>query len=109
MYSPFCFFVLCSDELSDEEQHHHGCKQGENGVELNGDAEDHTLCPVVGVLCEEVDGRGCDLTLCDSGNKTADADGQAGCKVAAAVNEAEVCCGLAVRLLFLQVLGGGCT
>ena len=48
---------------------------------------------MVGVLGQQVDGAGSDLALCDSGDQTGNGDGHAGCEVAAAVHEAQACCG----------------
>ena len=78
------------DAMESAEDHQEGCEEGQNGVELNGDAEDHALCPVIGLLGQNVDGSCCNLTLSNCADAAADCDGQACCEVAAAVNKAHV-------------------
>ena len=62
-------------------KHQEGCQQAEDGVELDRDAEDHALGPVIGLLGQDVQGRGSDLALRDGGDQTAERDRQAGCEV----------------------------
>ncbi len=75
---------------ADVDDHQHGGQQGENGVELHGDAQHHALGPVVRLLGQNVDGRGGHAALRDGGEQAAQRHRQAGHEILAALGDGQL-------------------
>ncbi|MPN23283.1 hypothetical protein SDC9_170671 [bioreactor metagenome] len=78
---PFISTPLSVGPSANVDQHEHGSQQGQNGIELHGDAQHHALGPVVRLLGKNIDGACGHAALRNGGEQSAQRHGKAGHKI----------------------------